>query len=248
MDYYIIIHNNTQYSITDLFFWKKDQDNRMPPTKGKAITKECVRCYLLKKEVQHLEALVRRLERTEKRLRLLMPIKKERESVACQTIDEEDHDNNDKRWTDTGTLIDEDHDNNDEDRIDRIDTIESTVWIPWSTVENDTTPDIYFDMDYGVHNHFMGVGGTDPSLYVDLEDGSRRFSLARLREKIRTLPFPYTDAEIQEQASWCSLFYFLEKREPFVRRVMIDQSYALRTDDDIFTRWRIQRVVHFEFC
>ena len=225
----------------------------MPPRKP--ASKECMRCYLFKKEVQHLEALVLRLERTEKRLRLLMPIKKEKESVACQTIDEEDLDNNNgRRWTETGTLIDEDHDNNygieedDEDRIDKIDTIESTVWIPWSTVENDTTPDIYFDMDYsGVHNHFMGVGGTDPSLYVDLEDGSRRLSLDRLREKIRSLPFPYTDAEIQEQASWCSLFYFLEKREPFVRRVMIDQSYALRADDDIFTRRRIYRVVHFEF-
>ena len=219
----------------------------MPPRKP--ASKECMRCYLLKKEVQHLEALVRRLERTEKRLRLLMPIKIEKESVACQTLIEEDLDNNGRTWTETGTLLDEDHDNNDEDKIDKIDTIESTVWIPWSTVENDTTPDIYFDMDYnGVNNHFMGVGGTDPSLYVDFEDGSRRFSLARLREKIRSLPFPYTDAEIQEQASWCSLYYFLEKREPFVRRVMIDQSYALRTDDDIFTGWRIQRVVHFEFC
>jgi len=197
------------------------------PKKAITRTTECIRCYMFKKEVQRLEAIVHRFERTEKRLRLLLPIKKEKESTACQTEEN-------GQWTETGTLVDQ------EENV-TIEKIESTVWIPYVK----DGEDIYFGMD-DVDNHFMGVSATDPELYVEFENGNRRLSLCRLREKCVSLPFPYTDLEIREHANWCSLWCFLEKREPFIRRVLIDQSYTLGKSD-ILLPSKIERLVHFEF-
>ena len=87
----------------------------MPPKKtiARTMTTECLRCYMFKKEIQ-------RLERTIKRLRLLLPIKIEKESIACQTEEEEDHQK--EKWTETGTLIDEDEEEEEETIVERIDS------------------------------------------------------------------------------------------------------------------------------
>ena len=139
-------------------------------------TAGCMKCYLLEKKVQQLEKDILKLK-------LLLPIKKEKESVACQT-----------------SIMEEEED------IKPPKVEERCISIRYHRTEND----VLFQIE-NLRYLFHGILCTDP----DLEEEKGWLSLESLREKCRSLSFPYTEEEMQEQADWHFLLFFLEKREPF---------------------------------
>jgi hypothetical protein len=225
-----------------------------------------MRCYLLRKEVESLQeqlkaAMTRiaRMERTETRLRLRIPIKKKTMEMACQTTIESMEmacqtttEAEKGRWTDTGTLIDDDNHSwacgssrygdeasscSDNEMDEDVETETETVCIAYREEDND----IRYDMGDACR-HFNGAGA-DPNLYV-----GTRLSLARLREKYDSLSFPYTEEEIEEQARLHFLVRFLEQREPFCRRIVLDEAYAFEDCFHDEQRWCRRRVFCFTFC
>lgn len=162
--------------------------SKVPKITSARKTSGCMKCYLLEKKIQQLEDHI-------VKLKLLLPIKKEKESVACQTSIMEEEDSN-------PPIVEE-----------------RCISIRFHPTEND----VLFQIE-NVKPLFHGILSTDP----DLEEEKGWLSLECLREKCRSLSFPYTEEEMQEQADWHFLLFFLEKREPF----QFQESYRFSKDSD----------------
>jgi len=176
----------------------------MPKITSARKTSGCMKCYLLEKKIQQLEDHI-------VKLKLLLPIKKEKESIACQTTSP----------TPTGKVK------------------ETFLSIPYRSMEND---DVLFQIEHLKHL-FHSILCTDP----DLEEVKGWLSLECLREKCRSLSFPYTEEEIQEQADWYFLLFLLEKRDPFMRKTTFQEWYRFSNYPDFDYELPDEQHIHFSF-
>jgi hypothetical protein len=167
--------------------------------------------------------------------------------VACQTEDEQDE-QNEQYFTDTGTLIDGDEDDyqawllskEEEDLSKDVSRVEEDVDILWCWTEDHK--DVLFGAK-ALYPHFMGIITMCDDLYVN--DGV--LSLQRLRQVCEDLPFPYDDDEIRHHGQWFSLLRCLEARVPFWRSLAVHHRYSWYHTRVIEKEWVVERVYHFRF-
>lgn len=183
---------------------------------------------------------VAELEQELLRTRLLVPVKKERCTVSCQTSSVKSFDGacqTDRKeyFTDTGTLIDGDEEDyqawllqaTTEEALDHT-VVEEDVEIVYM---EDEGGDVLFAVGC-LHPHFMGL--------TQRMDGDV-LSLQWLREYCDELPFAYDDDEIREHSHWLLLLYYLEARAPFTRTLTVHQRYGGQRE------WCVERRYHFHF-
>jgi hypothetical protein len=201
-------------------------------TKKKKQVSPCIRCSFQNVErKQHeieLAMIVGRIAQLQaelQRVRLLVPPKKEKYAVACQTevLEPEDLDTG----TGTGTQIDDQVDTDVEDR-----TVEE---YPVEIVYRIHGDDVLLEVA-DLHSHFMGATHNE-ELYV--EDGI--LSLHKVQEACHRLPFPYDEEEVRQQGHLFFLLQCMEERTPFTRTLTVIHEYGT------MKKWIVERRYHFQF-
>lgn len=237
----------------------------MPPKKKKAVASGCIKCLFQRHAVPQLEiqlaiavGRVAELEEEVARLRLLVPVKKERYSMYCQTdsvpsigracetsvqsVDEacqtasslvQSVNVSCETFTDTGTLIDGDEEDYQAcllpSEADHT-MVEEDVEIVYEEDE-EGGGDVLFAVD-SLYPHFMGL---------TQRGNGGALSLRWLLEYCDELPFAYDEEDLREQSHWLLLLHFLEAREPFTRTLTVHQKYGGRKE------WCVERRYHFYF-
>jgi len=199
-------------------------------TKKKKQVSPCIRCSFQNVErKQHeieLAIVVGRIAQLEaelQRVRLLVPPKKEKYAVACQTevLEPEEDIGVD---IDTGTQVDVDV---VEDR-----TVEEyPVEIAYRIEGGDVLLEVA-----DLHSHFMGATHNE-ELYV--EDGI--LSLHKLEEVCHRLPFPYDEEEVRQQGHLFFLLQCMQERKPFTRTLTVIHEYGT------MKKWIVERRYHVQF-
>lgn len=90
--------------------------------------------------------------------------------------------------------------------------------------------DVFFEMDNTCRD-LLGI--TD------------HVSLEQLQETCQSLPFAYTEKDLEEQAHWYFLLFFFKQRAPFSHRVVLHHEYSVGEKSQ--RQWRRERVFFFEF-
>jgi hypothetical protein len=168
--------------------------------------------------------------------------------AECQTEGEWEEEQDEKYFTDTGTLIDGDEEDyqawllskEEEDLSKDKVRVEEDVEILWYPTKDHK--DVLFCAE-ALHPHFMGITTMCDDLYI--ADGI--LSLQRLKTACEELPFPYDDDEIRNQGHWYSLLHFLEARVPFWRCLAVEHTYGWYHTPLVEREWGVERVYHFRF-